>query len=74
MHIRLDHNIYTTNTIKFNFIILVIAPVAHASHVFAVGFVLFVSCVTNQPVIPALPGGIAYLQQEQYLYPMKRRA
>jgi hypothetical protein len=41
--ISFDHDIDTTDAIKLDFIVLVIPPVAHSSHVLAVGLVFFVA-------------------------------
>ena len=43
MHVRFDHDVHTPDAVKWDLIVFVVAPVAHARHVFAVGFVLFVA-------------------------------
>jgi len=43
MHIGLDQDANTANTIERNDFVLVVTPVAHLSHVFAVGLVFFVA-------------------------------
>ena len=43
MDISLDHDIDATNSIKFYFLVLIFAPVAHGCHVDALSLVFLVS-------------------------------
>ena len=43
VNIRLDQDIHTTDTIKRNLDILILAPVAHFGHIRAAGLVLLVA-------------------------------
>lgn len=43
MNISLDENVDTTDTIKFNLLILVLAPVSHLCHISAASVILSVS-------------------------------
>lgn len=43
MHIRLHKNIHPSDAVEGDFLVLVVAPVAHARHVHAVGLVFFVA-------------------------------
>lgn len=43
VNIGLDQNIHTTDTVKRNFLVLVLTPIAHFGHISAIGIVLFVS-------------------------------
>lgn len=44
MDISFDKNVHATNSVKLDLDILVVAPVAHSSHVSAAGIVLLVAC------------------------------
>lgn len=44
MDISLDENVDTSNAIKGNLDILIVAPITHLGHVSAAGDILLVSC------------------------------
>jgi len=43
VHIGFDHNVDSADAIELNFIILVVSPITHARHVFAVRLVFLVA-------------------------------
>ena len=45
MHVGFHENVDAADAVERDFEVLVVAPVAHARHVLAVGFVFFVACV-----------------------------
>jgi hypothetical protein len=51
MNVGLHEDVYTTNTIEFNFFIFVVAPITHGDEIFSAGVVFLIPFSENGIVV-----------------------